>query len=153
MFFIFYLFCILKIGQQKIVKQTSGQLKKQEFANRLLMVEIQCLKGQLSELDNDYKSLGRMTSLDEPDSTDGIDFSNAAAKLVDGNGSLEISDFVHNGAELQLKNTDSESEEVRSIFFPFHPNIQENIEQTINIITYAGNPDEGNDAIGRCPSS
>ena len=52
------------------------------------MVEIQCLKGQLSELDNDYKSLGRMTSLDEPDSTDGIDFSNAAAKLVDGNGSL-----------------------------------------------------------------
>ena len=86
-------------------------MKKQEFANRLLMVEIQCLKGQLTELDNDYKSLGRMTSLDQTDETEAK--MSSATKLPDA---LKISDFVHNGGELELERSDGESEEVSLTF-------------------------------------
>ena len=86
---------------------SSEEVKKQELANRLLHAEIQCLKSELSELDSDYKSLGRMTSIE--------DHSDDSAMTCDqGN---EISEFVHHGGEFDIGSEELEPAEVGNFSF------------------------------------
>ena len=86
---------------------SSEEVKKQELANRLLHAEIQCLKSELSELDSDYKSLGRMTSIEDHND-------DSAMTCAQGN---EISEFVHHGGEFDIGSEELEPAEVDSHLF------------------------------------